>query len=256
MLLAVNANNTRTSLGLLDGTELVQTWSLATRAERTADELASLYASAMALHGFSFRSDVTGVAVSSVVPAVTRELRLMTQRYYDFEPVVVEPGIRTGIPILIDNPKEMGADRIANAAAVAASCGGPAVVVDMGTATTFDAISARHELLGCAIAPGLTTSANALTSAAAMLKRVELTSPRHLIGKSTVDAVQSGVVYGYACLVRGMVERFRAELGEGTKTILTGGDADKVMEHLTGVDVHDPWLVLRGLRVLYERNTT
>lgn len=254
MLLAINANNTRTALGVFDDNKLVQTWSLATRAERTADELALYYTSALALHGFVFRDDIDGVVVSSVVPAVTRELRQMVARYFDFEPVVVEPGIRTGVPVRIDNPREMGADRIANAAAVVALYGGPAVVVDMGTATTFDAISRANELLGCAIAPGLTTSSNALVTNAAMLKRVELVPPRSLIGKTTTDSIQSGVIYGYASLVQGMIERFRGELGAGVRTIVTGGDADKVLAQLAGVDVHDPWLVLRGLLVLYERN--
>jgi type III pantothenate kinase len=181
-------------------------------------------------------------------------MREFGPKYFAIEPVIVEPGIRTGMPIRVDNPKEVGADRICNAVATFEHYGGPAVAVDMGTATTFDAISAEGEHLGCAIAPGLSISANALVAQTAQLKRVEFATPLRLIGKSTAEAIQSGVVTGYACLIEGMIERFRKELGGEAKSVLTGGLAQVMAPNLTGIDVVDPWLVLKGLRIIYERN--
>jgi type III pantothenate kinase len=158
------------------------------------------------------------------------------------------------MPIRIDNPKEVGADRICNAVGAYEEHGGPLVIIDLGTATTFDAVSAEGEYLGGAIAPGLAISANALVSMTAQLKRVEFATPHRLIGKSTAEAIQSGVVAGYACLIEGMVERFRKELGGGATTVMTGGLAEAMAENLSCVDVLDPWLVLKGLRLIYERN--
>ncbi len=261
MLLAVDIGNTETTIGVFDdqdGAErlplrgLVKEWRIATQRERTADELALVINSFLRLDHVT---GITGVAASSVVPRATQAMREFVPKYFDLEPVIVEPGIRTGMPIRVDNPKEVGADRICNAVATYELYGGPAVAVDLGTATTFDAVSADGEHLGCAIAPGLAISANALVSQTAMLKRVEFATPLRLIGKTTAESIQSGVVNGYACLIEGMIERFRKELGGDTKSVLTGGLAPVMAPNLTGIDIVDPWLVLQGLRIIYERNT-
>jgi type III pantothenate kinase len=254
MLLAVDIGNTETTIGVFDGEELIQTWRIATQPERTSDELALLITSFLRLGRLPRDADISGLAVSSVVPRSTQAMREMAPHYFDVEPVVVEPGIRTGMPIRVDNPKEVGADRICNAVGAYERHGGPAVVVDIGTATTFDAVSADGEHLGCAISPGLAISANALVARTALLKRVEFTTPERLIGKSTAESIQSGVVTGYACLIEGMIERFRKELGGDTKSILTGGLSEVMEPNLTGIDVLEPWLVLEGLRIIYERN--
>ena len=254
MLLAVDIGNTETTIGVFDDGELSHTWRVATQPERTADELALIINSFLRLDRLSPGTDITGVAVSSVVPNATHNMREMVPRQFDVEPVIVEPGVKTGMPIRVDNPKEVGADRICNAVAAYELHGGPAVAVDLGTATTFDAVSADGEHLGCAIAPGLAISANALVSRTAQLRRVEFSAPQRLIGKSTAESIQSGVVIGYACLIEGMIERFRKELGGDAKSVLTGGLADAMAPNLTGIDVIEPWLVLEGLRIIYERN--
>ncbi len=252
MLLAVDIGNTETTIGVFDEEELVKEWRIATQRERTADEIALILNSFLRMEHVG---DITGVAASSVVPRATQAMRELGPKYFDFEPIVVEPGIRTAMPIRIDNPKEVGADRICNAVAAFELYGGPAVVVDLGTATTFDAVSPDGEYLGGAIAPGLAISANALVAQTAMLKRVEFATPVRLIGKSTAEAIQSGVVGGYACLIEGMIERFRKELGGDAKSVLTGGLSDVMAPNLTGIDFVDPWLVLQGLRLIYELNT-
>ena len=251
MLLAVDIGNTETTIGVFDGADVVKEWRIATQRERTSDELALIINSFLRLDRIG---DIDGVAASSVVPRATQAMRELVPKYFDLEPVIVEPGIKTGMPIRVDNPKEVGADRICNAVATWELYGGPAVAVDLGTATTFDAVSADGELLGCAIAPGLAISANALVSHTAMLKRVEFATPERLIGKTTAESIQSGVVGGYACLIEGMIERFRKELGGDTKSILTGGLAEVMAPNLNGIDIVDPWLVLHGLRLIYELN--
>ncbi len=182
-------------------------------------------------------------------------MREMVPHYFDLEPVIVEPGVKTGMPIRIDNPKQVGADRICNAVGAFEEHGGPVVAIDLGTATTFDAVSAEGEYLGGSIAPGLAIAANALVSKTAQLQLVELTRPQRLIGKSTAEAIQSGIVIGYSCLIEGMLDLFRKELGGDTKSVMTGGLAESMAPNLEGVDVIDPWLVLKGLRIIYERNT-
>jgi type III pantothenate kinase len=255
MLLCVDVGNTETTIGVFDRRELVQTWRLGTQPSRTADELALMFSSFLRLQGLDFDRNVTGVAIASVVPSVLQALREMVRRYFHFEPVVVGPGVKTGMPILIDNPKEVGADRIVGAVAAFEEYGGPVIVVDLGTATTFDAVSEAGEYLGGAISPGMDTSANALVSRTAQLKRVEYVRPPRLIGKSTVEAIQSGVVIGYACLIEGMVELFRKELGGNARTVITGGLAEVMEQNLECIDHVDPWLVLKGLRLIYDRNT-
>ena len=252
MLLAVDIGNTETTIGVFNGDQLIREWRIATQRERTTDELGLLINSFL---GMEEITEIDGMAASSVVPRSTQAMREVGPKYFDLEPVIIEPGIKTGMPIRVDNPKEVGADRICNAVATWELYGGPAVAVDLGTATTFDAVSGDGELLGCAIAPGLAISANALVSQTAMLKRVEFATPPRLIGKTTAESIQSGVVGGYACLIEGMIERFRKELGGDTKAILTGGLAEVMAPNLSGIDIVDPWLVLQGLRFIYELNT-
>lgn len=254
MLLAIDIGNTETTVGMFEGDHLAHTWRLATQPERTSDELALILNSFLAFKKMRFDPDVTGLAVSSVVPRATQAMRELAEHYFDFDPVIVEPGVKTGMPIRIDNPKEVGADRICNAVGAYEEHGGPLVIIDLGTATTFDAVSADGEYLGGAIAPGLAISANALVAMTAQLKRVEFATPARLIGKSTAEAIQSGVVSGYACLIEGMVERFRKELGGDARAVMTGGLAEQMALNLVGIDVLDPWLVLKGLRLIFERN--
>ena len=253
MLLTIDSGNTQTVIGLFNGAELADHWRIATVAERTADELALMIQQFLGFHGFSFDEQIDGVAISSGVPRVTVELRAMTQRYFGFPALVVEPGIRTGMPILYDNPKEVGADRIANAVAAYEQYGGPSIVVDFGTANTIEAISGQGEYLGGAIFPGIEISMDALFGRAAALRRVELVAPKNVIGKSTVESIQSGAVFGYSGQVDTLVDMFQAELGECT-VISTGGLAEPIIKHSRTIQHHEPWLTLQGLRIIFERN--
>lgn len=253
MLLAVDIGNTETVLGVFRGAELAWHWRMSTQPERSADELAVLFGGFLERQGLSFSKQITGVVISSVVPSSTQALREMVDRYFNFPPVVVEPGTRTGIAILTDNPREVGADRIVNALAAYERYGGPCIVVDFGTATTYDAVSEKGEYLGGAIAPGVQVSGASLFHATARLPRVELTAPRSVIGKNTVESVQSGLLYGTAAEVDGMVERIRAELERAT-VVATGGLAGIIVPHCRTVDHHDPWLTLEGLRLVFEKN--
>lgn len=253
MLLAVDVGNTETVLGVFRDEELAWHWRLATVPERTADELALLFGGFLERQGLSFDRHVTGVVISSVVPTATQSLREMVSGYFHFAPVVVEPGVKTGVPVLTDNPREVGADRIVNALAAFSKYGGPAIVVDFGTATTFDAISEGGEYLGGAIAPGIQISARALYERAARLPRIELSAPRSVVGKNTVESLQSGIVFGYSAMVDGMVERMAKELGTPT-VIATGGLASIVIEECATIDHHEPWLTLEGLRLVFEKN--
>ena len=253
MLLTIDSGNTQTVIGLFNGTELEDHWRIATVAERTADELALMIQQFLGFHGFSFDEQIDGVAISSGVPRVTVELRAMTQRYFGFPALVVEPGVRTGMPILYDNPKEVGADRIANAVAAYEQYGGPSIVVDFGTANTIEAISGQGEYLGGAIFPGIEISMDALFGRAAALRRVELVAPKNVIGKSTVESIQSGAVFGYSGQVDTLVDMFQAELGECT-VISTGGLAEPIIKHSRTIQHHEPWLTLQGLRIIFERN--
>jgi type III pantothenate kinase len=253
VLLAVDVGNTETMLGVFRDRELAWTWRISTVRERTADELALLFGGFLEQEGLSFSRQVTGVVMSSVVPSSTAALREMTERYFHFEPVVLEPGVKMGMPILYDNPREVGADRIANAVAAREKFGAPVVVVDFGTATNFDVVSDKGEFVGGVIAPGMQASAASLFSRTARLTRVELTAPASVIGKSTVECIQSGLVYGTAGAVDSIVERIRAEAGPAT-VIATGGLAPVVIPHCHTIDHHEPWLTLEGLRLVFERN--
>ena len=270
MLLAIDVGNTETVVGLftrnpaeeeaetgpLDGNEpsgLAHHWRLSTVAERTADEHALLLTQLLDLNGLDIGRAVSGVAVTSSVPLVTANLRQMTARWFDVPSVVLEPGVRSGMPILYDSPKEVGADRIANAVGAYDLFGGPCVVVDLGTATTFDAISSGGEYLGGAITPGVAISLDALFAHAAALRRVELVEPRNVIGKSTVESIQSGALYGFAGQVDGLCRRFCAELGE-CSVVATGGLSELIAPHSERIEFVEPWLTLHGLRIIFDRN--
>ncbi len=252
MLLAVDVGNTHTVVGLFVEAQLVDHWRIATNAERTSDELALMIQQFLGFHGFSFGA-ITGVSVCSGVPMLTAALREMTDRYFGFAALVLEPGVRTGMPILYDNPKEVGPDRIANAIGAFDRYGGPAIVVDFGTATTVEVISDKGEYLGGAIVPGIEISLDALFGRAAGLRRVELVEPSHVIGKSTVESIQSGVIYGFSGQVDALVDRVKAEIGEA-EVIGTGGLAELIGPHTRSVRHYEPWLTLFGLRIVFERN--
>lgn len=251
MLLTIDVGNTNTVLGLFDGDELLRSYRVKSDARATADE-----------YRLTFRGllrddpDVTGVSLCSTVPAVLREMRMMLERYYaDVPHVIVEPGAKTGVPILMDNPKEVGADRIANTIAAHTLYGGPSIVVDFGTSTNFDVVSARGEFVGGALAPGVEISLEALAQRAAQLRKVEFVAPRHVIGKNTVEALQSGSLYGFAGQVDGIVRRIAAELGEPVQAVIaTGGLAPFVVPEAASVTHHAPDLTLHGLRLIYDKN--
>lgn len=255
MLLAVDIGNTQTHLGVFDKEKLAHEWRASTDARRTADELALMFGEFLALADLSFSRQLTGVCISSVVPRATQELREMTSRYFGFPAVVVEPGIKTGVSILTDSPREVGADRIANAVAAHAMYPNDhKVIVDFGTAITVDVVSAKGEYLGGAIAPGLDTAATALFSSTAQLPRVELVEPPGVIGKSTVSSIQSGIIYGTAGLVDGLVERVVEEVGGRAHVIATGGMAPVLARHCRTIERTEPMLTLEGLRLIFERN--
>jgi len=250
MLLTIDVGNTNTVLGVFDGERLVESWRVKTDARDTADELALTFG------GLLGDRPITGVAACSTVPAILAELRLMLDRYYpDLPRLIVEPGVRTGVPLLYDNPKEVGADRIVNTLAAYHLFGGPAIVVDFGTSTNFDVVSARGEFLGGALAPGIEVSIDALASRAARLLKVELVRPRSVIGKSTVEALQSGILYGFAGQIDGLVRRIVAELGGQATVVATGGLATLVMAESETIQKHEPNLTLIGLRLVFARNT-
>lgn len=255
MLLTIDVGNTQTVIGLFNGKELADHWRIATVAERTSDELALMIQQFLGFHGFSFENNVSGVAIASGVPRVTAALRELTERYFGLTAIVIEPGVRTGMPILYDNPKEVGADRIANAVGAFDLYGGPSIVVDFGTANTIEAISAKGEYLGGAIFPGIEISLDALFGRAAGLRRVELQPPKNVIGKSTVESIQSGSVYGFSGQVDAIVDRFQAELGD-CNVVATGGLAELIMPFSRTIQHYEPWLTLFGLRIVFERNQT
>lgn len=258
MLLAIDAGNTQTVLGLFEGRRVVRDWRVATEARRTADELAVLLRGLLERSELGGDTRITGIALCSTVPAVLHELRVMCRRYYAAVPVViVQPGVRTGLPVHVDNPKEVGSDRIVNALAAAYLYGGPCVSVDFGTSTNFDAVSAAGEYVGGVIAPGIEISLDALGRHGAQLFKVEVDRPRSVVGKNTAEALQSGILYGSAGQVDGIVERMVGELASDPRevtVVATGGLAPLVMEQCSRIHVHEPWLTLVGLRLVYERN--
>jgi len=279
MLVAIDVGNTETVIGLYhrDGDDapdlegavgygqasskeaergLTHHWRLSTVGTRTPDEHAVLLAQLLDLEGMELDATATGIAICSSVPSVTTSLRRMAARWFtDIPCLVVGPGVRTGMSVRYDNPKEVGADRITDAVGAYDLYGGPVVVVDLGTATTFDVISEKGEYLGGAICPGVAISLEALYSHAAALRSVELTAPRSVIGRSTVESIQSGVLYGFAAQVDGMIRRIEAEVGP-TTTIATGGLAGLIAPHTQTIHHVEPWLTLHGLRIIHERNVS
>ncbi|MEU5995455.1 type III pantothenate kinase [Spirillospora sp. NPDC047418] len=259
MLLTIDVGNTQTVLGLFEGDEVIEHWRINTDPRRTADEIAVVLQGLVQQSPLLAETDISGIALCSTVPSVLHEMREMCRRYYgDVSAVIVEPGVKTGVPVRMDNPKEVGADRIVNALAAVHTHGGPAIVVDFGTATTFDAVSAKGEYVGGAIAPGIEISIDALSSRGAQLHKIELVRPRSVIAKNTVEALQSGIIFGFAGQVDGIVERMSDELAADpaeVTVIATGGLAPLVLEESRCIDVFEPWLTLIGLRLIYERNT-
>jgi type III pantothenate kinase len=252
VLLCIDIGNTNTVMATFEGEKLVHSWRIKTDARATADEMGLLYRGLLAADPVV----LTGVAACSTVPAALRSLRTMLGRYYGAVPaVIVEPGVRTGVQLAIDNPKEVGADRVVNTLAAFTLYGGPSIVVDFGTSTNFDVVSARGEFLGGVLAPGIEISVDALAAKAAQLRKVELVKPPRIIGKNTVECLQSGVVYGFAGQVDGVVRGITAELGGSvTAVVATGGLAPIVIDECATVTHHEPALTLIGLRLIYERN--
>ena len=259
MLLAVDVGNSNTVIGVYEGHELVEHWRISTESSRTADELALLFQGFMAFQNLSFSKNVHGVVLSSVVPLVTERMVEMTRKYFHFPPVVVRPGTRTGFAINMDNPREVGADRLVNAIAAHDRYGGPGVVVDFGTSTNFDVYTAKAEFIGGAIAPGVMMSMEALSARGAQLPKFELRSPRSAIGRNTIEAMQSGAVYGFAGQVDRIIERITDSLidaGHGAPVVVaTGGLASSIVEECHHIQHYEPWLTLDGLRLIWDRNT-
>ncbi|MEE9534319.1 MAG: type III pantothenate kinase [Acidimicrobiia bacterium] len=253
MLLVIDAGNTETVLGVFEGDELMDHWRIATVRGRTEDEYRLLLGGLLVGEGYE-RAKLTGVALASVVPPVAAALRAVASDLADGPLLEVGPGVKTGMPILIDNPREVGADRIVNAVAAASIYGTPAVVVDFGTSTNFDVVSSAGEYIGGVIATGLEVSQEALVRATAALRRVELTPPRSVIGKGTVEAIQSGLLYGHAGLVDGVMQRIIAELGDEVHTLATGGLASTIVPFCSTVDTVDQFLTLHGLRMVFGLN--
>jgi len=257
MLLALDVGNTNTVLGLfrLDGDErtLVADWRVTTHRTQTVDEYGVLFLNLFSMQKFSPKQ-VSHIIISSVVPPVDSTLRRVCEKYFHVEPLFVGPGIKTGMAVLVDNPAELGADRIADSVAAFERYGGPCIVVDFGTATKFEAISARGEYLGGAIAPGLGISADALFNRAARLFRIDIQRPPKVIGTNTITHLQSGIYYGYIGLVDGILERMIAELGTPKAVVATGGLARMIAEDSRYITQIDDMLTLDGLRILFERN--
>jgi type III pantothenate kinase len=252
-LLVVDLGNTNIVLGLYQGDRLINSWRLATARERTADEYGIL---AQQLVGDAIQHSLEGAIVASVVPPLNTAMTFMIRKYFGIEPMFVEPGVKTGIAIHVDNPLEVGADRIVNCAAAHATYGGPTVIVDFGTATTFDVVTANAEFVGGVIAPGLNISAEALFARAARLPRVDIRRPDHVIGTNTVVNMQSGIFFGYLGLVDGILARIRSEVPDLRKVVATGGLATLFAEDSEHIDEVDPELTMKGLKIIYDRNRT
>jgi len=253
MLLAIDIGNTNVVLGVFDKERLVENWRVGTNAQITPDEYAMIFKDLFGFARLEF-SQIDGVIISTVVPPLLPVMIEMSRKYFRIEPMVVTPELKTGIVIRYDNPKEVGADRIVNAAAAYKRFGGPLIIVDFGTATTFCAITNKGEYLGGAICPGMKISAEALFQRASKLPRVELAKPSKVIGSDTISAMQAGIIYGYAGLVDGLVERMKAELSRDAKVVATGGLAELVSPETRTIHEVIPHLTLEGLRLLYDLN--
>lgn len=253
MLLAIDIGNTNITLGVFKDSELRATWRIATGIHRMPDEYAALILDL--LHHKSLDiSDIDKVALCSVVPPLTTNFEELSQRYFNTSPLVIGAGVKTGVRIRMDNPREVGADRIVNAAAAHHLYGGPVIIVDLGTATTFDTVSKEGDYLGGAIAPGINIAAESLFTRAAALPRVELTRPERAIGTNTISAMQSGLIFGYVGLVEGIVARIQKELTEKAKVVATGGYAGLIAKETSVIEIVNPDLTLIGLRLIYMMN--
>ncbi|MCB0916347.1 MAG: type III pantothenate kinase [Actinobacteria bacterium] len=249
MLLAIDVGNTNTVLGLFEGDRLVDSFRIKTDPRSTADEMM------LTFRGLLGNTGITGVSMCSTVPAVLHEMRAMLATYYgEFPRIIVEPGVKTGVQVLTDNPKEVGADRIVNTLAAHHLYGGPCVVVDFGTSTNLDVVSANGDFLGGALAPGIQISLDALSARAAQLRKVELVRPRSVIGKNTVEALQSGALYGFAGQVDGLVDRIKSEVAGVGDVIATGGLAEIVVPESRTITAHRPELTLIGLALVFAKN--
>lgn len=253
MLLAVDVGNTTIALGIFEDEELRATWHLATDIQRMPDEYAALLFNLLHNQGLEV-SDVKQISMCSVVPPLIATLEELFIRYFNITPLVVGAGVKTGVRIRMDNPREVGTDRIVNAAAAHRLYSGPTIIADLGTATTFDTVSKEGDYIGGAIAPGIATAADALFLKAAMLPRVELIHPKHAIGTNTIAAMQSGLIFGYVGLIEGIVTRIQQELGEKARVVATGGYSELMAKETKAIDIVNPALTLIGLRLIYQMN--
>ncbi len=253
MLLVVDIGNTNIALGLFEGDKLIQHWKIRTERDKTCDEYGIVLLNLLSLTHLDAES-IMSVIISSVVPPLTPVFQELSQNLFKRKSLVVGPGLKTGLPILYDNPQEVGADRVVASVAAFAKYGGPAIVVDFGTATTFDAVSAKGEYLGGSIAPGIQIAAEALYLKTAKLPRIEIKKPQHAIGRTTVTSMQSGLYFGYIGLVSNIIKEFSKELGEDIKVVATGSFASEIYPDLELIEYLEPFLVLEGLRIIHDRN--
>jgi type III pantothenate kinase len=253
MLLAIDIGNTTVALGIFEGKKLLKDWKIRTERDKTCDEYSIILLNLLKFSNLDARG-IKAVIISSVVPPLTPIFQKLSQNLFEVKALIVGPGLRTGMPILYENPLEVGADRIVAAVAAFEKHGGPCIVVDFGTATTFDAVSAKGEYTGGAIAPGIQISAEALYLKTARLPRIEIRKPNKAIGRTTVTSMQSGLYFGYIGLISKIISEIKNELGEEAKVISTGGFASQISPEVKSIDFLEPHLVLEGLRIIYERN--
>ena len=254
MLIAIDIGNTNITIGLFLDSDLISTWRFSTDSRKTSDEYGLLLQQVMSSNNLN-ADEIDSAAICSVVPPLTPTFELLCQRYLKVQPLTVMAETKTGIKILYDSPRDVGADRIVDAAAALHIYGGPCIVVDLGTATVFDAVNEHGEYLGGAIAPGMTVSADSLYRATSQLSRVELNAPEKVIGTNTTHSIQSGLVFGYSELIKGMIVRFKKEIGTNATVIATGGQADIVKDQVGEFNHIDPDLTLKGLRIVHSLNS-